>query len=356
VVLLGGVGALAYFAYDAGYQYRLLWPDEYGAARLSARIHKDARPAAELSIQGRIYRIGGAEAGTADEDASSGSDGRGAGGRSEATESGEGAAGADESRPFADPSASFRPNPHAETADYLVYDSKRVFLPVGTYRAKLAVGDTLYWESFVVRPLSQGSSRPRDPATRRIQVTHDPMRPMPLELDVRVRDRLSGEDLPADDTRVYLSRDGVWERYRDDVELESGGTLRLRISRPGYHAEQLRFSVEPWQTTLHVSAGLVPRAGTLRIESEEEGRTLLLDGSRRYLAGGPEPAYRTLPKTKAGETEVELPRGTYRLELRGEEQTARVSITVHSGEVSAVRAYRNEDGTLRVERAESGRE
>jgi uncharacterized protein YfaS (alpha-2-macroglobulin family) len=83
---------------------------------------------------------------------------------------------------------------------------------------------------------------------------------------------------------------------------------------------------------------------------------VLLDGSRRYLAGGPEPAYRTLPKTKAGETEVELPPGTYRLEVRGEEHTARVSITVHSGEVSAVRAYRDEGETLRVERAESGRE
>ena len=140
-----------------------------------------------------------------------------------------------------------------------------------------------------------------------------------------------------------------WSATRPQ-DFTSGGSYRFRFEKEGYYPQIYSLVVKPYQTVLNIDVRLVPQPATLTLVSHAAGAELLLNGSEYYLRGGKEGKFERLAPLEAGNQQIQLSPGDYRLTVRRPPALEK-SVSFHLGPRGAVSLSISSDaqGSLNVE-------
>ena len=277
LLLLFG-GAAAYLGYQHGYHYELFQDQEYGAFTLRVRMQKADSRMQDMRLRAQLFVDDGA-----------------------AIPEVEGLA------------FDFREVPELETADYRLYQTARLFQPAGVYRVKLSLGDRLFWRSFSVAPRVLQRENAETAHSRVVNFALPAPEPVALNVDLQVRDALSGQRLA--DPQIWVRRQGNWVRFtgRQAAALQTAAVHYFRIGSHNYYPDEYALRIEPHQRELILDARLRPRPGSLRVVAAETGIPLQLDGRTNYLSVGRHPQPAEVGATAEEPAELVLAPGRYRL-------------------------------------------
>ncbi|TVR33437.1 MAG: serine/threonine protein kinase [Spirochaetaceae bacterium] len=276
LLLLGG--AAAYVGYQHGYHYELLQSDEYGAFTLRVRTHKEDSRMQDMQLRAQLFLDDG------------------------------GAIPEVEDARFA-----FHEVAELETADYRVYESARLFQPSGSYRVKLSLGDRLFWRSFFLAPRALQREYPPTAHSRVLEFAMPAADEAPLNVDLQVRDAVSGQRIA--NPQVWVRRQGRWVPFNvpQARQLQTAAVHAFRVRADNYYTAEYSLRIEPHQRDLILDARLQPRPGAVQIIAAEAGVALQLDGKTRYLRGGRRPQLAEVGTSEAEPLELVLAPGRYRL-------------------------------------------
>ena len=271
-----------YYLYLQGYSHEYLAPARYGALVATARISTRYKEPEEIFIKPVLYREKANELT-----------------RVQGVEWG------------------FRENRSRRTPDSFTLESRKLYLEAGQYRLKLSLEGELYWSSFYLEPRTAQRRRLATANAQEVGVRLGGGSPLPLEVQTAAFDIDTGEELTAStDFSVFV--DGRWLPWSPSVSssLTSGESYRFRFEREGYFPRTYSLAIQPYQTVLRLEAQLIPTPGTLRLQSNEGGLALRLNGSDYFFAGGKEREYRKLEPLEAGTQELRLNPGRYEVSVR----------------------------------------
>jgi serine/threonine-protein kinase len=222
----------------------------------------------------------------------------------------------------------FRENRSRRTSDSFTLESRVLHLEAGQYRLKLSLEGELYWRSFYLEPRTAQRRQLATARAQEIGVQLGGGSLLPLEVQAAAFDIDTGQELTAS-TEFSVFVDGRWLPWSPPVSssLTSGESYRFRFEREGYFPQTYSLVIQPYQTVLRLEARLIPSPGTLRLQSNEGGLALSLNGSDQYFAGGKERAYRKLQPLQAGTQELLLNPGHYLVSVQLDPSLSR-SLTV----------------------------
>ena len=266
-----------YYLYLQGYYHEYLAPARYGALVAAARISTRDKEPEEIFIKPVLYREQSGELT-----------------RVQGVEWG------------------FRENRARRTSDSFTLESRLLHLEPGQYRLKLSLEGELYWKSFYLEPRTAQRLQLATARSLEVGVQLGSGTPLPLEVQAAAFDIDTGQDLTAS-TEFSVFMDGYWLACSPPVSslLTSGRSYRFRFAREGYHPQTYSLVIQPYQTVLSLEARLIPLPGTLRLQSNEGGLALSLNGSDKYFTGGKERSYLKLQPLQAGSQELLLNPGHY---------------------------------------------
>lgn len=308
LILLAGIAAGGWYAWTEGLAYRYLMPDRWGELRLVVRVPKSQAEAQDIFLRARIFRNDGKEI------------------------------------PEVEGAAIVLAPVETEGADpFHTFVSNRLFLAPGPYRVKLTADQDLYWESFHLTPYSM-APRDQDGALT-LQFRLEDRLPRPLTVLTEARDALSGEILKTATFSVYQR--GSWRSLEELEEgsLTSGAVWKFRADAQGYFPEVFSLRIANAQERLRLEARLVPRPGTLVLETPAGSFKPTLNGLGTAASGGPGLFPVRLGTVKEGRAEWELPAGSYELGLVRGGTAGRAEFRLDPGRTVRVRVS-EEDGTL----------
>ena len=308
LLLLAVLGAGSWYSWSEGLLYRYLMPDRWGELRLVVRMPKSQAEAEDVFLRARLFRNDGKDIPEVDA-------------RIVLTRS------------------------ETEAADpFHTFVSNRIFLAPGPYRVKLTADQDLYWESFHMRPYSMAA--PGEDGASTLQFRLEDRLPRPLKVLTEARDALGGEVLAEAVFSVYLR--GTWRPLTELAagDLASGAVWKFRASSEGYFPEIFSLRIANSQERLRLEARLVPRPGTLVIESPARAYRLTLNGLGTAAQGGPEMTPVRLGSIKEGRFEGELPAGAYELGVIRGSVAGRATFRLQPGRTVRVRVS-DEAGTIR---------
>ena len=277
-LLLAVLGGGGFWAWQRGYHYDYLLPDDAGAFRATVRIPKTDARLSDMLLRAQLFAADGAEV-------------------PEVT-------GID---------LSFTEVPELETVDFRVFQTGRLFQPPGSYRLKVSAGDQLFWRSFFLEPRTVQRRAAATAGELVLEFALPDPRPMPLLVDLQVRDRVTGRRLP--DAQVWVRRQGRWTPFlgAQTTMLTGDAIHAFRIAHNGFFPSEYTLRVEPHQRTMVLDARLQPIPGAVRIISAEVGTPLLLDGEETYLWSGRRPRLEAVGATGEAPIDLVLVPGRYRL-------------------------------------------
>ncbi|TVQ40327.1 MAG: serine/threonine protein kinase [Spirochaetaceae bacterium] len=279
MLLLGA--ATVYVGQRYGYQYELLRAEQYGAFTLRVRAHKDDTRLQDMRLRAQLFVDDGAVIPEVE-----------------------------------DLHFGFAEVPELETADYRVFESPRLFQPAGAYRVKLSLGDRLFWRSFHLAPRVVQREDATEAHTLLLEFALPVAEPAALNVDLQIRDALSGQRIA--DTQVWVRRQGRWVPFSGPAavrhaSLQTAAVHYIRIRSAHHYPAEYALRIEPHQRDLILDARLQPRPGALRIVAAETDVALQLDGRTRYLAGGRVPRLADVGVTAEEPVELIVAPGSYRL-------------------------------------------
>ena len=222
-VVAGG----GYYLYLQGYFHEYLAPARYGALVTSARISTRYKDPQDIFIKPVLYREQANELT-----------------RVEGVEWG------------------FRENRARRTQDSFTLESRKLYLEAGQYRLKLSLEGELLWSSFYLNPRTAQRLQAATLAAQEVSVRLGGGSPLPLEVQAKVYDIDTGEDLTATtDFAVYV--DDRWLAWNREVasSLTSGSSYRFRFEREGYFPRTYSLVLQPYQSVLRLEAQLIPTPG-----------------------------------------------------------------------------------------------
>jgi tRNA A-37 threonylcarbamoyl transferase component Bud32 len=298
--LLGGGG---YYLYRQGYFYEVFAPDRYGTLIVAARISSSYKEPEEIYIKPVLYRE---QAG--------------------------------ELQRLEDAAFFFHENKARRTAESFYLESRKLYLPEGTYRLKLNLEGELLWSAFYMQPRSAQRRFLPTAEGQRVNVELGSGGSLPLQVSYSVFDLNSGEDITGSTVfSVFLNdRWLVWSR-QVAAGLSSGGSYQFRFEKEGYYPQTYNLVIRPYQTDLQLQARLLPYPGTLELRSSVEGLSLLLNDSPYYFSGGREREYLRLEPLGATTRDLTLSPGSYRLSVkRGGGEARSLSVQVRPGRATVV--------------------
>lgn len=308
LVLLAGLGAGGWYAWSEGLAYRYLMPDRRGELRLVVRVPKSQAEAADIFLRARIFRNDGKEI------------------------------------PEVEGVRIVLRPAETEGADpFHTFVSNRIFLAPGPYRVKLTADQDLYWESLHLSPYSMAA--PGEDGVRTLQFRLEDRLPRPLEVRTEARDALSGAALGGAVFSVYLRGDWKPLGELEAGDLTSGAVWRFRAEAEGYFPETFSLRIANAQERLGLEARLVPRPGSLVVETPPGTYRVTLNGLGTAASGGPEMAPVRLGRVPEGRGEWKLPAGLYELGVSRGRAEGKASFRLEPGRSVRVRVS-DEDGTL----------
>ena len=280
--LLAAAVATSYVGYRHGYHYELFQADEYGAFTLRLRVQKEDTRLETMQPRALLFVDDGGDV-------------------PEVT----------------DVSLLFTEVPELETADYRVFETARMYQPAGAYRIKLAAADRLFWHSFRLAPRAVQRETAATADTLMLDFAVPAPRPEPLQVELQVRDAVSGERIA--DPHVWVQQRGRWVPFvgpRVD-ELQTGQVHTFRIRSELHYPSDYALRIDAHQRDLLLAARLNPIPGAVRVMAAEPGVELRLDGKSVYLQAGRRPRYAETGRTGEDPVELLLAPGRYRLSAHG---------------------------------------
>jgi len=294
--LLAGGG---YYLYLRGYFHEYLAPARYGALVTSARISTRYKDPQDIFIKPVLYREQANELT-----------------RVEGVEWG------------------FRENRARRTQDSFTLESRKLYLEAGQYRLKLSLEGELLWSSFYLNPRTAQRLQAATQAAQEVSVRLGGGSPLPLEVQAKVFDIDTGEDLTGStDFAVYV--DDRWLAWNREVAsaLTSGSSYRFRFEREGYFPRTYSLVLQPYQSVLRLEAQLIPTPGTLRLQSNTGALVLRLNGSQYFFAGGKDRSYQKLEPLEKGTRDLRLSPGQYLVSVQLDASLSRsLSVRVAPGQ------------------------
>ncbi len=139
------------------------------------------------------------------------------------------------------------------------FRSLPVYLPYGSYRAKIEIEDELYWHSFVV---ISGKNKKFDPfISKAIQIHSGSEKGLafPITYTIDIRNILTGDPLK-NGINLSISRNGNWVEIKDSETLLTGSVYRFRIEHEDYFSKIFSLKIKDDQNILRIKAGLLPRS------------------------------------------------------------------------------------------------
>ncbi len=309
LILLAGIAAGAWYAWTEGLLFRYLMPDRWGELRLVVRVPKSQAEAEDIFLRARIFRNDGKEI------------------------------------PEVEGARIVLARSETEAADpFHTFVSNRLFLAPGPYRVKLTADQDLYWESFHLTPYSMAA--PDGDGGVTLQFRLEDRIPRPLSVAAEARDALDGRELGEAAFSVYLR--GSWRPLAglEAGDLSGGAVWKFRAEAPGYFPEVFSLRIATAQERLRLEARLVPRPGTLTVETPAGSYRLTLNGKDVAASGGPGLEPLRLGSVKEGRIEWGLPAGVYELGISRGSTVGRASFRLEPGRTVRVRVS-EEGGTLR---------
>ncbi|MDC7240106.1 MAG: serine/threonine-protein kinase [Spirochaetales bacterium] len=221
----------------------------------------------------------------------------------------------------------------------VVLESSKIYLPPGAYWLKSTVGNRVFWQNILVKPLTPDrfSLKPLEPEL--LMLNWPATKSKELTVSVDVRSRSDGRDLnPVAEVAVevgssYVPLDALEE------PLVTGKAYNFRVSAEGYYPLVYDLGIRRHQDQLTLESRLIPREGHLRLSSTvplvEDEMEILINGDSSILAGG---LATQMLETELLKNQKPLPLvpGTYQLSfIRGRlnrKVETETEITITSGE------------------------
>ncbi|MFO8063263.1 MAG: serine/threonine-protein kinase [Spirochaetota bacterium] len=316
LALAGGAG----YAYLEGYHYEYLYPDEYGALRVTVQLPTGAKAPEEVYVDAELFRDDG-----------------------------------DEFPEVEEAQLRFSRDPERDTEDRFVMRSQKRYLPTGAYRIKVMAEQELMWQSFFLLPRDRQQQQGSTLEAREVTLDADSGRQLPLEVSLEVTNRATREPVEGP-FEVSYSQDGEWEELTAELrdELQSGSVHRFRVETEGFFTEEYALRVEPYQTDLRVEAELTPYPAAVDIESNTGEIDMRIGGQERYFRGGRGGGLEPVPEIEEGRTELVLPPGEHRLTFRQNGASQTVTMRLDRLDRRTLRvSYDEENERISVDRVES---
>ncbi len=155
----------------------------------------------------------------------------------------------------------FRKIKENKTDGTYTFQSLPVYLPHGSYRAKVEVEDELYWHSFVIIPDKNKNFNPFVSKAIQIYSGKDRGLTLPISYTVDIRNIITG-DLLDDSVELSISRNGNWVELNDSEILMTGSVYKFRIEHEDYFSKIFSLRIKDDQNILRIEAGLLPRSIT----------------------------------------------------------------------------------------------
>ncbi|MDF1569720.1 MAG: hypothetical protein P1P77_17010, partial [Spirochaetaceae bacterium] len=226
--------------------------------------------------------------------------------------------------------------------DGLSLKSRRLTLPIGAYRIRWSLGDTVSWTSFRQPSFREIRSHEGEPLVLEEKLGAPPV--FPLEIHWAAVDAMTREDIGSDAVMTWTRVD------RSGGDLESGGNYRITISSRGYRTASFAIAVSPWRKEIRVSAALWPEPAELEL-SNNSRRSIMprLNGSGTFLDMSDVPVPRRIGKLVPGETvSLTVPPGLHTL-APGFGQAGLMKISLDAGETISVFVSSDDEGELTID-------
>ena len=338
MVILLTLGAGGMIAYRDGMQYELLFPTEYGAFAIEAKIRKSRKALSRVYFQCSLFsqnkkkweEIRGINFG-------------------------------------------FKEDTSVSEKTFSILRSQKRYLPKGNYLIRLDLENEQYQTQFYLPPRSVQKQLSSEKDGYRIHMAMEKASPsLPLKLNCTVKDMVGGKEI-SNDILISIFYDNKWipwEEFSKDASLlmtfTSGKDYSFRFSGDGYFTKYANISVDPEQTLLNLEETLIPLPGDLHIMTRVPHLIVLLNDMPYHLEGKKNPTYKRLPPLNETGQKISLPAGDYSLTVKEEKPWwQRISIfppallpvrsdtrkiTIHQGETLNVLSDINPAGnTLRLE-------
>jgi len=151
-------------------------------------------------------------------------------------------------------------NASRRTADQRVIESRKLYLPAGRYRVKVALEGGLFWSSFVVEPRTRQREQLATAEALQVVAREEPGGHLPLRVRFTARDAQTSADVTTE-AHLLVGRGGTWVSPADlPMDLTTGASWRFRIEAPGYLPVDYWLVVRPSQALLELDARLERRA------------------------------------------------------------------------------------------------
>jgi serine/threonine protein kinase len=305
LVLAGGL----YYLYIHGYHHELLHQDRYGSIVASARIPSSYKDPADIymsavifrELEGELVRVEGID-------------------------------------------LNFHENKSRESEESYILESDKLYLETGRYRVKMNLEGQLYWETLYINPRRVQRTQIDTAAAQRVDISLVQTPALPLEVRYSATDIGSGEDL-SDSTIFSVFEDDRWVRWNPWLaqRLTTGASYRFRFERSGYYPQSFNLLIKPYQTLLQLHAQLVPRPGTLRIVSDAQKLSFLLNDTQTYTSGGLDRRSIKIEPLRAETRELVLDPGEYLVTVAASDELSRsLTVPVPSEAVVVVNVYYDE--------------
>jgi len=145
------------------------------------------------------------------------------------------------------------------TEDQRVIESRKLYLPAGHYRVKLALEGGLFWSSFLLEPRVRQRELLATADALHVTARDEPVGRLPLRVRFTARDAQTNADLSAE-AHLLVGRGGSWVSPADlPMDLTTGASWRFRIEAPGYLPVDYWLVIRPSQAALDLDARMERR-------------------------------------------------------------------------------------------------
>jgi len=245
LILTGIVILLGFYLKDKGVHHLLFQRNSYGAVNIDLKVKKDYyKEIDEIFIKSKLFVESGSRLILIDNS-----------------------------------NYSFLPSKESLDEVYNIYETEKMYLPVGFYRLKLMVDGNLFWKNFTVHSINE------EEEVKKITLIHTESQPLPFHPQFKIYDQISGEDITS--TVTILRRvNNKFEKFKKgDNSLKTGQVHYFQFSQKGYYAKDYILKISHDQTDLKLEAGLYPKPGVLTLQSNVSGIKIKLNDKDSYTIG-----------------------------------------------------------------------
>lgn len=274
-------GGSAFWAWQKGYHYEYLFPEQYGALQIQMKLRSRNKTVKELFIKTVLF-----------------SEVRGKLKKLDST------------------GLIFKQNETGKKGTYITLSSLPIYLETGSYMILFYVENEQYRQNIFLAPRSVQKHRHETRDAHIVSFTVGPPPQLPVKLTYKLTDNQTGKTLPRQGDAIFVYSRKKWVKWEDFLQqqagrFQSGNRFRFRFKQKGYYTKYSTVTIQPEQNILKLSMALTPLPGELLIRSKNPDLEILLNNSDAYLTGGKEPHYKQLPRLTTSYQKLSLAPGDY---------------------------------------------